>query len=343
MTKPPPVNVGVIGLAHGHIFGMAHALVQAGARIVAFHPGERDLSGGFAKVHPDARSVDDPAEILEDPSIHLVACGGIPNERAPLGIEVMRHGKDFMVDKPGFTELSQLDEARKVQKETDRIYSVCYSERFENAATVKASELVAAGAIGRVVQTIGMGPHRRNLPQRPEWFFQRKRYGGILCDIASHQVDQFLHFTGSTSGRVVTSRVANYHHPEHPELEDFGEMILEGESCSGYIRVDWFTPDGLDTWGDGRLTILGTEGFIELRKYVDIGGRPGGNHLFLVDGKETRYVDCSDVALPYGSQLLNDIVNRTETAMDQEHCFLASQLALEAQAQAARVGHGSEA
>ena len=69
--------------------------------------------------------------------------------------------------------------------------------------------------------------------------------------------------------------------------------MLRGNGGTGYIRVDWFTPDGLNTWGDGRLTILGTDGFIEIRKNVDIGGRPGGNHLFLVDQKETRYVDCS--------------------------------------------------
>ena len=104
-------------------------------------------------------------------------------------------------------------------------------------------------------------------------------------------------------------------------------MVLRGDQGMGYIRVDWFTPDGLSTWGDGRLTILGTDGFIEIRKNVDIAGRAGGNHLFLVDQKETRYIDCSKSPLPYGAQLVNDINNRTETAMSQEHCFLATEVA----------------
>ena len=332
-----PVRVGVIGMDHGHIFGMAHAVVSAGAELVSTFPKNGGLAEIFAKAHPSARPVDDERAILEDAEIDLVLCAAVNADRAPIGVRVMQHGKDFMTDKPGVTTFDQLEEVRRVQAETGRIYSVCFSERFENRATVRASELVAQGAIGRVVQTVGLGPHRINAPTRPPWYFQRERYGGILCDIASHQMDQFLHFTGARDPRVVASRIANHEHPQWPELQDFGEVLLEGEGCSGYVRVDWFTPDGLSSWGDGRLTLLGTEGFIEIRKNVDIAGRDGESHLFLVDGKETRHEDCSQVALPYGGQLLADVRNRTETAMSQEHCFRACELALSAQAQAERL------
>lgn len=316
---------------------MAHSVVAAGAELVSFYPREGGLAEIFAKAHADAHAADDPREILEDDSIDLVLCAAVNADRAPIGVQVMQHGKDFMTDKPGVTSFEQLEEVRRVQAETGRIYSVCFSERFENAATVRASQLVAEGAIGRVVQTVGLGPHRINAPTRPPWYFQRARYGGILCDIASHQMDQFLHFTGAENPRVVASRVANHAHPQWPELEDFGEVLLEGDGCSGYVRVDWFTPDGLASWGDGRLTLLGTEGFIEIRKNVDIGGREGGNHLFLVDGGETRHIDCGQVELPYGRQLLDDVVQRSETAMSQAHCFRACELALTAQAEAERL------
>ncbi len=337
----PPVPVGVIGVDHAHIFGMLQAVVSAGAEIVAWHAGPAapasPLAPIFAKAHPGARAVADPREILEHPAIQLVLCAAVNADRAEIGIEVMQHGKDFMTDKPGVTDLAQLARVRAVQAQTRRIYSVCFSERFESRATVRARELVAAGAVGRVLQTIGLGPHRINAPARPAWFFERARYGGILCDIASHQVDQFLHFTGARAARVVAARVANHAHPQFPELEDFGELLLEGEGVSGYIRVDWFTPDGLASWGDGRLTILGSEGFIEIRKYVDLAGRAGGDHLFLVDRSGTRHVDCGDVSLPYGRQLLDDVRARSETAMSQEHCFRACELALRAQAEARRL------
>jgi predicted dehydrogenase len=301
---------------------------------VSFYAKEPDLAERFAKRYPDAKPAGSEKEILEDASIQLVVSASIPVDRAPLGVEVMKHGKDYLVDKPGIITSEQLAEVRRVQKETGRIYSIMYSERFENRATVKAGELVKAGAIGKVIQTIGLGPHRMNIKSRPEWFFDKKYYGGIICDIGSHQCDQFLFFTDSTNGDVVASQTGNVHYTSYPQFEDFGDVILRGNKGTGYIRVDWFTPDGLNTWGDGRLTILGTEGFIEIRKNTDIGGREGGNHLFLVDGKETRYIDCSKQDLPYGAQLVNDIVNRTETAMTQEHCFLATELALKAQDQA---------
>jgi predicted dehydrogenase len=335
-SGPPRIKFAAIGLNHGHIYGQCEAVIRGGGELASFYAKEPDLAAAFAKRFPQAKLARSAQEILDDPSIKLVASAGIPNERAPLGIEVMRHGKDYMSDKPGMTTLEQLAEVRKVQAETKRIYSILYSERHENRATIKAGELVKAGAIGKVVQTIGLGPHRMRPETRPPWFFEKERYGGIICDIGSHQFDQFLFFTGSTRAEVLASQVANVNNPQHPGLEDFGDVLLRGDGGRGYIRVDWFTPDGLNTWGDGRLTVLGTDGFIEIRKNVDIGGRPGGSHLFLVDQKDTRYIDSKDVDLPYGRQLVDDVLNRTETSMPQAHVFLAMELALTAEKNAQR-------
>ena len=331
------IRFSAIGLNHGHIYSQVESVIRGGGQLVAFYAKEKELTDAFAKRYPQAKLARSEEEILEDTSIQLIVSASIPVDRAPLGIQVMKHGKDFMVDKPGIITMDQLVEVRRVQKETKRIYSIMYSERFENRATVKAGELVKAGAIGQVIQTIGLGPHRINLATRPEWFFDKAKYGGIICDIGSHQFDQFLFFTGSQQAEIVSSQVGNVHYPQYPQFEDFGDVTVRGNGGTGYIRVDWFTPDGLNTWGDGRLTILGTDGYIELRKNVDIAGHPGGNHLFLVDKKETRYMDCAQEPLPYGQQLVNDILNRTETAMSQEHCFLATELALNAQKQAQKL------
>jgi predicted dehydrogenase len=331
------IRFSVIGLNHVHIYGQVGAMLKAGGQLVSFYAKEPELVSSFAKRYPQAKLVQHENEILEDSSIQLVVSASIPKDRAPLGIKVMRHGKDFMVDKPGIITLEQLAKVKKVQKETNRIYSIMYSERFESSATVKAGELIKEGAIGNVIQTIGLGPHRINLASRPDWFFDKSSFGGILCDIGSHQFDQFLFFTGSTKAEIVAAQTGNIHYPQYPNFEDFGDVTLRGNEGTGYVRVDWFSPNGLNTWGDGRLTILGTEGFIELRKNIDLSGRKGGNHLFLVDKKETRYFDCDQEPLPYGTQLINDILNRTETAMSQEHCFLATALALKAQKMAQRL------
>lgn len=325
------IRFSVININHSHIYGMVDAVTRGGGELVSFYAKEPDLASSFAKRYPQVKAARDQKEILEDHTIQLILSSGIPVERAPLGIEVMRHGKDYLVDKPGIITLKQLEEVRRVQRETKKMYTIMYSERLENRATVKAGELVKAGAIGNVIQTIGMGPHRMGASSRPQWFFDKKYYGGIITDIGSHQFDQFLFFTGSTKAEIVASQSGNVHHPQYPEFEDFGDVMLKGNNGTGYIRVDWFTPGGLDSWGDGRLTILGTDGYIEIRKNIDIAGPAGGNHLYLVDQKETRFMDCSKEPLPFGELFVNDVVNRTDTAMTQEHCFLATELALKAQ------------
>ena len=334
------IKFSVIGINHGHINSQVEAVTRGGGQFVSFYAKEPDLAAAFSKRFPQAKRVMTEQEVLDDRSTQLILSAAIPDERATIGIRTMRHGKDYMADKPGITTLDQLAEVRRVQKETKRIYSIMYSERFENRATVKAGDLVKEGAIGKVIQTIGLGPHRMSSATRPEWFFDTKRYGGIITDIGSHQFDQYLFFTGTTKAEIVASQTGNVHHPQYPKFEDFGDVMLQGNGGTGYIRVDWFTPDGLGSWGDGRLTILGTDGYIEIRKNIDIAGRPGGNHLLLVNQKETRYFDCSQVDLPYGGQLVNDILNRTETTMTQEHCFLATELALKAQKNARNIMPG---
>ncbi|HWR17859.1 MAG TPA: Gfo/Idh/MocA family oxidoreductase [Terriglobales bacterium] len=335
---PTRIKFAVAGINHPHIYGMIAAVKRGGGEFASFYVKEPDLAAEFAKRFPDVKQARSEDEILQDKSIQLVLSSGIPIDRAPLGIRVMKAGKDYMADKPGIITLEQLAEVRKVQAQTKRIYSIAYSERFDNKATVRAGELVKAGAIGKVVQTIGMGPHSIGLNPRPAWFFEKSQYGGILCDIGSHQADQFLFFTGSTQADVVASQVGNLHYSEkYPNFEDFGDTMLRGNNGTGYIRLDWFTPKGLSTWGDGRLFILGTDGYIEVRKNNDITKAPGGSHLYLVDQKETRYIDTSNQVLPYGPQVVDDVVNRTETAMTQAHCFLAMELMLKAQKNAQKL------
>jgi len=330
------IKFAAIGLNHNHIYGQVDCLLREGAEFVAFYAPEDDLAVPFAEKYPQAKRVADVRAILEDKSIALVTTASILNERADVSIAAMRHGKDVMSDKPGMTDFAQLAELRKVQAETGRIYSVCYSEHFETRSTVKAGELVQAGAIGKVVHTVGLGPHAIRNNSRPDWFYDRKRYGGILTDIGSHQCEQFLFFSGALEAEVLSATVNNRGNPDRPGLQDVGDMHLCTPNTTGYVRLDWFTPAGLPTWGDGRLTILGTEGYIECRKYIDIAGREGKDHVFLVDGKGVQHIDCADVDLPYARQLIQDIHDRTETAMPQARAFNAMELALKAQELAER-------
>lgn len=340
IAKPrQSVRFAVAGMSHDHIYGMVEAMIRGGGALVSVYAAEPERGIAFLKRYPQAKQVQSEDDILNDPSIQLVLSSTIPNQRAPLGVRAMKHGKDYLSDKPGVTTLEQLAEVRKTIAETKRIFAIMYSERLEVKAAVHAGELVQAGAIGKVIQTINIAPHQiiqgngdaGGGSGRPEWFWEPEKYGGILTDIGSHQVDQFLFYTGSTEAEVVASQVANVRHKDRPRFQDFGDMMLRGNSGFGYVRLDWFTPQGLGTWGDGRLFILGTDGYMELRKYADIAGRPGGNHLFVVDAKQARYIDCNNLILPFGPQFISDVANRTHTAQDQTQCLLAAELVIRAQ------------
>jgi len=343
--KPKPVvgrgefPFAATALEHGHIYGMCNGLIEAGGTLKWVYDPDPKKVEAFLQRYPETRAAGSLDEILQDPEIRLVAGAAIPSERAALGIRVMEHGKDYFTDKTPFTTLEQVEAARETAARTGQKYMVYYSERLHVESAVFAGQLVKDGAIGRVVQVIGTGPHRLNAPSRPDWFFRKAQYGGILCDIGSHQIEQFLFFAGCSDARVVSSKVANYNSKEYPELEDFGDATLVGDNgATNYFRVDWLTPSGLGTWGDGRTIILGTEGYIELRKYIDIARSSEPDHLYLVNGEGEKHFSLrGQVGYPFFGELILDCLNRTEHAMTQSHAFKAGELCVRAQLAAERI------
>ncbi|HTW09770.1 MAG TPA: Gfo/Idh/MocA family oxidoreductase [Acidimicrobiales bacterium] len=343
--KPVPVCgegdfvFAAVGLDHGHIYGMCNGLTEAGAQLRWVYDADPAKVAEFLARFPGTQVAEDADQVLQDVGVALVASAKVPAEHCAWGLQVMSHGKDYFTDKPALTTLAQLADARQVAAQTGKKYAVYYSERVHVESAVFAGQLVHEGRIGRVVQVLGMGPHRASLASRPQWFFERERYGGILCDIGSHQAEQFLFYSGNEEARVVTSRVANYAHHDHPGLEDFGDCTLAGANgAAGYFRVDWFTPDGLGAWGDGRVFLLGTAGYIELRKYLDVGRAAQGDQVYVVDADGEHHMEVAGrVGYPFFGELVLDCLERTERAMTQDHAFKAAELCVVAEQQAERL------
>lgn len=339
VVEPGEFVFAAIALDHGHIYGMSNGLIEAGATLKWVYDPDQEKVKAFAEKYPQVKVASSEEEILHDPEVKLIAGAAVPSERCALGLRAMDAGKDYFTDKTPFTTLEQLEAAREKVRETRKKYMVYYGERLHVEAAIYAGQLVKQGAIGRVVQVIGFGPHRLNAKSRPEWFFQEEKYGGILCDIGSHQIEQFLYYADVKDATVAHAKVGNYNSPEYPELEDFGDATLIGDNgATQYFRVDWLTPDGLSTWGDGRTTILGTDGFIELRKMVDIARDKSGNHVYLVNHEGEHYFNVTgQVGFPFFGDLILDCLNRTENAMTQEHAFKAAELCLKAQESAIKL------
>lgn len=339
VVRPGEFVFAAAHLDHGHIYGQCNGLTEAGATLRWVYDPDPQKVSSFREKFPASKVARSLDEVLADPEVRLVAAAAVPKEHGPLGCRVMEAGKDYFTDKTPLTTLEQLDSARTVATKTGCKYMVYFSERVHVESAMYATDLVHAGAIGRVIQVIGLGPHRLNKPSRPEWFFRKADYGGILCDIASHQCEQFLTFAGATGATVTHAAVGNFGNPDKPEFEDFGEACFLGDNgATNYIRVDWFTAPGLSTWGDGRIFILGTRGTIELRKYVDIARDPAGDQVYLVDDKgEHHFSVAGKVGFRFFGQLINDCLGRTETAMTQAHVFKAAEMCLRAQAAARRI------
>jgi predicted dehydrogenase len=339
VVRPGEFVFAAVHLDHGHIYGMCNGLLEAGATLKWVYEPDSKKTEAFQAKFPQvkvARSLD---EILADPEVQLVAAAAVTSERGPLGCTVMTGGKDYFTDKAPFTTMEQLDQAKAVVGKTGRKYMVYYGERLHNESAMFATDLVQQGAIGRVIQVVNLAPHRLSKASRPAWFFQREKFGGILCDIGSHQFEQFLAYTGSSDASVLHSSIGNFGNPDHPEFEDFGDACLLGNTgAMNYVRVDWFTPDGLSVWGDGRTFILGTQGTIELRKYVDIGREAVGDQVYIADGKGEQHLSVAGkVGYRFFGEFILDCQHRTEKAMTQAHAFKAAELALRAQSAARRV------
>ena len=339
VVKPGEFVFAAAHLDHNHINGQCSALIEAGGTLKwVYEPDEKKRNAflGRFKEAKAARSLD---EIFADAEVKLVAAAAVTSERGPLGCRVMEAGRDYFTDKAPFTTLEQLAQARSVAARTGRKYMVYYSERLTSEAGMFATDLVRDGVIGRIVQVVGLGPHRLSKPTRPGWFFERAKYGGILCDIGSHQCEQFLTYASAVDATVVHAAVGNFANPDTPELEDFGEAsFVANNGATNQFRVDWFTPAGLSTWGDGRTFILGTKGYIELRKYVDVGREKSGDHVYLVDEKGEHHLAVDGkVGYRFFGELILDCLNRTEKAMTQTHAFKAAELCLHAQGAARRL------
>lgn len=344
--KPMPVVksgeflFSAVRLDHGHIYGMVNGLMEAGGTLKHVYDPDIRKVEAFKKAFPQVQAVRSEEEAIDAPGVRLIAGAAVTSERCALGLKAMQAGKDYFTDKAPFTTMHQLQSARDMIARTGRKYMVYYSERLHVEGAVLAGYLIDRGEIGRVISVTGFGPHRLSAESRPAWFFEREKYGGILCDIGSHQIEQYLHFSGEEDAQVQISRVGNYAHPRYPELEDFGDCAITGKSGSThYFRVDWFTPDGLRTWGDGRTFIVGTEGFIEIRKYIDLAAdHADGNHVFLVNGRGEQHFNATGMTgFPFFGQLILDCLNRTEHAMTQAHALKAAELCLTAQENAVKV------
>jgi predicted dehydrogenase len=330
-----PVRFAVIGADHLHLFQLVDRMIAAGA-IAAAHAPQGTLAARYARWRSESveRTAD---EILADESIAVIVLAGVPSQRAALAVAALHADKHVLSDKPGVTSIEQLDEVRAaIAQRSGRPWTVLFSERFENRAIGAAVDMARSGAIGTIVHIVGTGPHLLSAKHRPDWFWDNTHTGGILVDIGSHQADQFLAIAAGTheataAADVRLASVGNVSCPERSLMQDIGSMTLVCNGVVGDHRVDYLTADGLGTWGDVRLVIVGTNGTIEARANVDPAGASGAEHLIVVDADGTRRIDLSQHAVTWANEFMADVNDNGQRLMSQQHVIAVCDLVLRAQ------------
>ena len=329
-----PFCFGVTGLNHTHINPMCTGLIEAGATLTHVYEQDEKLLEAFLKKHPTVSVCKSLDELLSIPTLELIATAAIPSDRSKIEILSMKAGKDVFTDKAPFLTKEELSEVKRTSLETGRKLFVYYGEFMHNEAAIFAKQLIDRDIIGKVAHIDIFAPHRLNAPYRPGWFFERDKTSGILTDIGSHQFQQFLEYAGTNRATLNSARVANYFSPEYEGFDDFGDATLTADNgITGYVRIDWMSPKGINTWGDGRVIILGSKGYIELRKNCNIGTEAvitNSVYVCTEDGVFTESVS-GKVGYPFFTNLMKDVRNRTYTAMNEEQVYNAIELAITAQ------------
>lgn len=332
---PGEFRFSVIGLDHGHIYGMTNGLLEAGAELCQVYDPDAAKVKAFSERYPGVVQASSAEEILFS-DVGLIASAIRPDKRGALAVESMKAGKNFFTDKPGFLTLEDLEAVKETRRITGKKFYIYFSERVHVEGAVCAEKLISSGRVGKVLNVVNLAPHRLNAPTRPNWFWDCSRNGSILIDIGSHQIEQFLTYSGSSSARIVRSCMKNCGTPEHPDFYDFGECCLVGDSgATCYFRVDWFTPAGMGAWGDGRTFVTGTDGSIEVRKYIDVARSTDADHVYFTDSEGEHLIEAhGKYGFEYFGNIILDCINGTDTAIEPEKTLEAMRLAIEASASA---------
>lgn len=262
------MRLAIAGLAHPHVqYLLTEVDHVADVELVGMADPDPELLERYNQRY-GVSTYHDHRKLLDATSPEVVGVAGVYGDRAGVVVDALQAGAHVLADKPLATTLDQLAEIEGAAG--SRTVSVLFEKRFY-PVTRAARELVAAGELGDLVQLAATGPHRLGRSDRPSWFFRRRCYGGPLGDLAVHDVDLALLFSGARSGWVTASQ-GNAAVPDRPEFADHASALLQAGALAATLEVNWLTPDGSPYHGDYRLRVTGTTGTLEIffaRGHVD--------------------------------------------------------------------------
>lgn len=255
------IRLAVAGMAHPHVtYVLSELPHRPELRLVAVSDPDPDNVAAYAESIGDVPAYADHQEMLARHEVDVVSVNGVYIDRAVAVVDALHAGAHVVVDKPLCTSLEQLSTIETAAAATGRLVSLVFEKRA-HPVTRAARRLVAAGTLGDLALITSTGPHPLRHLTRPSWFFTAD-YGGVLADLAVHDVDVALALTGARDG-IVVGTCGKRAYPQYPEFSDHGAMLLAAGEVMATIDAHWLAPES----GKGRyeMRLVGTQGTAEMR------------------------------------------------------------------------------
>lgn len=184
-----------------------------------------------AQVHPGVRVFKSIEEMLADHSIELLVVATPNYTHFEIALQCLRAGRNVVIDKP-FT-LTSSEAAELIDEARNRgVLVTAYQNRRWDGDFLTVRQVLASGALGRVVSYESHFDRFRPAPRRDVWRESGGPGGGILFDLGSHLIDQATVLFGNPETVWADVRIDR----ENGVVDDAFDLLLKFSGVTALLR-----------------------------------------------------------------------------------------------------------
>ena len=246
----------ILGIDHGHYRKIIDAAEKRNDIKLTAIAQETDDSGSETAQKYNVKHYDSYLKCLDEEQPDIVGIAMFNGARGKWVIECMRRNITVIADKPICTELSELKEIKRIQKQNKTPLSMMLTCRCDpNYIAIK--EQISKGTIGNILAIDTVRYYALNRSARPSWMFNKKTYGGPGIDILLHDYDLARWMTGIKWNDLKMCELKSDQYSE----QDFEDMaFINSVDRNRFINLKMFWHSPRSHWN--RFTVYGTKGVI---------------------------------------------------------------------------------
>ena len=301
---------------------------------------------------PDARVYTDYTELVKE-DVDVVYVLTPNNAHAPVSIAAMKAGKHVMCEKPMAKTYAEAKEMVKTAKETGKILTIGYQNRYR-ADSQYLKSACEADELGEIYYAKAHAIRRRAVPTWGVFIDEEKQGGGPLIDIGTHALDLTLWMmnnyepasvTGSTYRKLAdqtqTGNAWGDWDPKKFTVEDSAFGFIKMKNGATIVLEASWALNSLDV-DEAKTSLCGTKAGADMKDGLRINrvhhGRQcvekpdlGAGGVAFYDGTEEKPADIE------AEVFYNAVTKGTPLTVEPEQALVVTQL-LEAIYESAKTG-----